>query len=1166
MADGDFLLGIVEGMLDAVRPVRGLVASTDSFESLLLQFGWQAPEDTTYLAALQSALAIEADIEAVVAEISEIVARNDFDLDDVVALSEAAVDILERLRGFAASPPAAALPPPLDTSDFWASFAIDLADYLIARYLEVFQPALYAPLHLFGIIDDTEVPANGVPGRIDYVRTRIEWSRLGRMLTDPDGVVRETYGWGQTFLYEKLLARLQRSLSALGVPSSRYTPHHALVSDYYDATNPALNRQSQLKLGLYADDLEELGRFELGVELLAIPPRNQPSAAPSGFLLGPYFVGQAAASIPLGAALSLELHGGLEADAPVGIEVRPGEIGFRATPSGSALDLGLTLVGAPSEPWVLVGSPRSHRLELGHFAAAASLLGNPADPDLRLSFELGKLALVLELGDGDGLLNKLFGTEPQRFEVDANVVWSSKTGLAFAGRAGLELQIPLHLKLGDVAEIEQLVLKIKASPEQVSALVTADAKASIGPIAASVQGIGAQATFKPLPAGERGTFGNLDVGFGFKAPDGLGISLDVGPIAGGGFLAIEPEIGRYSGAVQLSIYSVAVSAFGIIDTRFPDGKKGFSFVIVISAEFPSIQLGFGFTLLGVGGLIGINRTLVSEELSKLVLAGTSGELLFPKNLIQNAASIIRDLGAVFPAREGHYVFGPLAKLGWGTPTLIAGEIGVILELPGPVITLLGEVRLRLPKPDAPLLSFNLSVRGELDFPHKSFALDAALHDSIIGGFPVSGQMALRLGWGNDPNFVLSIGGFHPAYKPPPNFPRLQPLALDLGKQGSASVTVSGFFAVTSNTLQIGGDVKLHAGGSGISLDASLGVKALFVFTPFSFEANIDASVKVSFHGHGPGAQLHGVLSGPTPWRARGEVCVSILWWDACLRFDHTFSDGKAEELPEIDPWLGAAGPPEVIGLQAALADAKNWASEPPVGTLRVVSLARGSETLVDPLGGLSVRERVVPLETASPITRFGAAKTPAPMVFSQVKAALLGPNGDVPLAVISAVQDFFAPAQYFTLNDGKKLSAKSFEKYQAGYRLGANTNDLELGSQARKPVSYETIAIGADGSKTELARYEPSTAHVDAASTKSATARHGTQRLGTQRFIDPRRTQAFQLASHSYLFADTTTLRGVPAAPPPASRTEALIALDAHIASQPEQRGRVQVVAVHELV
>jgi hypothetical protein len=489
-----------------------------------------------------------------------------------------------------------------------------------------------------------------------------------------------------------------------------------------------------------------------------------------------------------------------------------------------------------------------------------------------------------------------------------------------------------------------------------------------------------------------------------------------------------------------------------------------------------------------------------------------------------------------------------------------------LELPGPVLAILGEVRMRLPRADFPLVSLNFSVAGVLDFPKKSFALDAGLHDSSINGFPVSGQMAMRLRWGEEPNFVLSVGGFHPAYKPPPDLPKLQPLTLDLGRGGSTSVTVSGFFAVTSNTLQIGGNVRLHAGGGGISLDAMLGVKALFVFSPFSFEATIDASVKISFHGRGPSVHLHGALSGPTPWRARGEVCVSILFWDACLRFDQTFGGGSPVATPEIDPWLGSSGSPEVIGLKRAIEDAANWSSEPPAANLAVVTLAEGADKLVDPLGALLLRQRVLPLETAAPITRFGAVKTPRPFVLKNVVATLERGDVSVPLVKRGVVQDLFAAAQYFSMNDAQKLSAKSFEKYGAGYRLSTRQNDLELGSTASKHVVYETRAIAADGTITSLPNHEPVEAQLTAANQKSAVARFGFRRVATHKYVDPRLQQAFSIRIPAFVIASTTNLFGVANVPPAASRSETLLALDDLVARSPERRGSVQVVSVSEIV
>ena len=84
-------------------------------------------------------------------------------------------------------------------------------------------------------------------------------------------------------------------------------------------------------------------------------------------------------------------------------------------------------------------------------------------------------------------------------------------------------------------------------------------------------------------------------------------------ISGGGFLDFDPP--HYVGMMQLSFQNeIDVTAFGLITTKLPDGRPGFSLVISILAEFQPIQLGLGFALTGVGGVIGINRHMNEEAL------------------------------------------------------------------------------------------------------------------------------------------------------------------------------------------------------------------------------------------------------------------------------------------------------------------------------------------------------------------------------------------------------------------------------------------------------------------------------------------------------------------------------------------------------------------------
>ncbi len=104
----------------------------------------------------------------------------------------------------------------------------------------------------------------------------------------------------------------------------------------------------------------------------------------------------------------------------------------------------------------------------------------------------------------------------------------------------------------------------------------------------------------------------------FKPPNGVGLALDAGVVRGGGYLYLDYDKGEYAGALEL-VFSgfLAVKAIGLINTRMPDGSDGFSLLIVVTAEFGTpIQLGFGFTLVGLGGLLGLNRTMVLEELAQ----------------------------------------------------------------------------------------------------------------------------------------------------------------------------------------------------------------------------------------------------------------------------------------------------------------------------------------------------------------------------------------------------------------------------------------------------------------------------------------------------------------------------------------------------------------------
>ena len=79
---------------------------------------------------------------------------------------------------------------------------------------------------------------------------------------------------------------------------------------------------------------------------------------------------------------------------------------------------------------------------------------------------------------------------------------------------------------------------------------------------------------------------------------------------------------------------------------------------------------------------------------------------------------------------------------------------------------------------AAILRVQVNFLGEINFERRQLKFDASLFDSKLLGFTLSGDMAIRLDWGADANFLLTVGGFHPAYQPPPmDLPAIRRLTL-----------------------------------------------------------------------------------------------------------------------------------------------------------------------------------------------------------------------------------------------------------------------------------------------------------------------------------------------------------------------------------------------------
>ncbi|MDB4583107.1 hypothetical protein N9164_08145 [Draconibacterium sp.] len=646
----------------------------------------------------------------------------------------------------------------------------------------------------------------------------------------------------------------------------------------------------------------------------------------------------------------------------------------------------------------------------------------------------------------------------QKFDIAIGI--SQKKGFFLDGGAnGLTIAIPVYATLGPVSfDVITLAYSSDDTTKEKQIEVSISFKLKIGSvIAASVSRTGVLAKLNKNPNGE-GVVAGYDIDVDFKPPNGIGISVDAGVVTGGGFLYFDSKAGEYFGAMELSFKNLfTFKAIGIINTKMPDGSDGYSLLIIITASGFSFQLGFGFTLNGLGGLLGLHRTIKVDVLVDGLKTNTLKSILFPEDIVANINRIISDLKQVFPIQKDHFVVGPMAKIGWGTPTLVTLDLGVIIDFPEPKVVILGVLKATMPTKEAAILKLQVNFIGIIDIPNGYIFFRADLYDSRLLLFTLTGSMALLISWGDVSVFALSVGGFHPDFHEIPSIPQLpngfknlSRIGISLLSGNNPRINIQCYYAITSNTVQFGAKVELYAAAAGFNVYGYLGYDVLFQFDPFHFIASIYAGLALR-RGTSVimGISLAGTLSGPKPWEVKGKASFKILFFKISISFHETWGD-KPDAIEVIKEDL------QVL-MESEIKNNQNWKAVIPGNNILHVSIrdlkliqpeANPSPNIViHPVGVLTFSERTLPLDVT--IQKFGT-HIPKDVNLFHITSVK---SGTTDLS-IEPVREKFAPANFFNLKDNEKLSRRSFEDNVSGFKLTA-TADLKIAEAVTKNVDYE---------------------------------------------------------------------------------------------------------------
>jgi hypothetical protein len=774
----------------------------------------------------------------------------------------------------------------------------------------------------------------------------------------------------------------------------------------------------------------------------------------------------------LGGALEIET-GGEEVDPATSRPVRPPGTRFRlAAPSAATMLIPLT--GSPEEFRLDAEDPASivlemrrppsdtklvfpddtrRRWEIGGIALSGGLVAN----DLSFELTVGDAGIVIDpkpdpdkpAEPGSELLDG-----PTRIPFTFSIGWTASRGFFISGGTPLGFTVPtpwLKLKGLRFQHVRvELVPPGGEAGRTVGVDLTTSASLDVGSYF--------HATVDRIGIGPRVDIESGDLDSVFIAPSGIGLRVDAKLVKGGGMLLLDRDRGEYAGAFEVTLdfksVDLTLQAVVLYTTKL-EGTDDSALLVSVSVSDFRWELGWGFSLTGVGGMIAVNHGYDLPALREGLRTGALEHVMFPDDPVRNAARIFQTLRTVFPIERDATTLALFFELSWGLGDVAKIRLGVLGRCrPGAddsELVILGSLDIALPTRPHDVLRIHADMLGVVNWTDGcSISVDAQLRDSHLLGIALTGSLALRLRRGGaEPMFLLSIGGFHPQFPLPPAevVPRLDRVGFRLEKS-RVRLSAEIYFAIAAATIQFGLRADLVVRGLGLRFEATLALDVIVETDTCRYVAELQVRAALK-RGSSTlmGVDFYGRLEGTTPCRLSGKVTFKFWFIKKSISCHEPLAEGEVQQALVDAREL----------LVAELASPRNWNGAMPGEGRRLVSIdpVAGEEgvVVVHPLGELGVRQGLLPLGLE--LDRVGAARPSGERRFVISRVSGIGDGVE-----LDDVTDHFAAAQFLDLDEAAALSQPGFERMPAGVR--ARSDAVSAGSGRRRPLVYETIVIPED--------------------------------------------------------------------------------------------------------
>ena len=658
-------------------------------------------------------------------------------------------------------------------------------------------------LHTIGIIELREVQQENDEHRVTFTQRTVHWERLGRAVSDPLGLLEEAYGWDAATGVDTV--SLFENLQELGVTLGLRSDFRAVDERARAAFDAALGGDGQVPSPETTKVLDvpllPIPDAAIGVEVY---PVADAGGSVDGFGITLYVEGQSPTTLTLTDWLSAKIK--LAAFATgFGVVIRKGRDAkvlsalFDSSPA-TVLDsvsvdasVAFQYASPDSQSIVLLGRADGTRLEVALDQARRRAV--EAGGCRARHPERGRAAeahAAVKSDESDGFLHSVLGDG--FFAAVISPSASDPARPLRLGRTGLEYRLGLALQLGPLF-ISRITLKVSSEGDRSALITSVDAGLALGPIAAVVKDIGLE-----LRVDHRSlAFSATPIFSSGSAATGIGIVVDARAVVGGGFLSFDPQKEQYSGVLHSRSTTRSRSRrSGCSPRGCPTARKGFSLVAHHHRRrLPPIQLGFGFNLTGIGGLLAINRTFDENVLRAGLKNHTLDGVMFPRDPSATPPDPQQPQSRLPPRERAIICSGPMAPDRLGHAAAHHRQPRPRARDSAPACACSSSPR---SPPSSPtrsndLIRLQMDAVGVIDFdqgtavarrhaprfapaqevrPHRRHG-----HAPDVGGFA---------------HFALAVGGLHPAFNPPPGFPKLDRIAISLASGDNPRLRCEAYFA------------------------------------------------------------------------------------------------------------------------------------------------------------------------------------------------------------------------------------------------------------------------------------------------------------------------------------------------------------------------------------